>query len=121
MLLEELIEKAFSDGYEYALEEQREFASIRQTKKLYKAFRKGENAFQNLRRQGVERSAANQIISNTNPGRTLKRMVPDSIQNTENHLNRLVKNAPEGTKAKIIGKKELQRKEQLRSLYAPKR
>jgi hypothetical protein len=26
MLLEELIEKAFSDGYEYALEEQREFA-----------------------------------------------------------------------------------------------
>jgi hypothetical protein len=36
MLLEELIEKAFSDGYEYALEEQREFASIRQATKFAK-------------------------------------------------------------------------------------
>jgi hypothetical protein len=33
MLIEELIEKAFSDGYEYALEEQREFTSIRALKK----------------------------------------------------------------------------------------
>jgi hypothetical protein len=35
MLIEELIERAFSDGYEYALEEQREFArgSIRALKK----------------------------------------------------------------------------------------
>ena len=36
MLLEELIEKAFSDGYEYALEEQREFANIRQATKFAK-------------------------------------------------------------------------------------
>lgn len=36
MLIEELIEKAFSDGYEYALMEQREFASIRQATKFAK-------------------------------------------------------------------------------------
>ena len=30
MLIDELIEKAFSDGYEYALMEQREFAGYRQ-------------------------------------------------------------------------------------------
>lgn len=118
MLIDELIERAFCDGYEYA---QREFASIRQTKKLYKAFRNGENTFQNLRRRGIERSSANQIISNSNPGKTLNRMVPGGFQNIENHMSGLVKNAPEGTRAKIIGKKELQRKEQLRSLYAPKR
>ena len=37
MLIDELIEKAFSDGYEYALMGQREFSgSIRRTKKLLK-------------------------------------------------------------------------------------
>jgi hypothetical protein len=37
MLIDELIEKAFSDGYEYALMEQKEFSgSIRRTKKVLK-------------------------------------------------------------------------------------
>ena len=44
MLLEELIEKAFSDGYEYALEE-REFANIRQATKIAK--RTAKEAFNN--------------------------------------------------------------------------
>lgn len=36
MLIEELIEKAFSDGYEYALMEQREFAFKRSFRNAYK-------------------------------------------------------------------------------------
>ena len=36
MLIDELIEKAFSDGYEYALMEQREFGVVKQANKMAK-------------------------------------------------------------------------------------
>lgn len=76
MLIEELIEKAFSDGYEYA---QKEFASIRQLKKTVKNVIRGEHAFRN----GGINSA-----KSTSAYRSLKRSVPGGVQNTESFVER---------------------------------
>ena len=78
MLIEELIERAFSDGYEYA---QREFGkgSIRMLKKTAKNVIRGEHAFQN---------GGMNAVKSTSAYKSLNRSIPGGVQGTESFMER---------------------------------
>ena len=88
MLINELIEKAFCDGYEYA---QREFGkgSIRHLKKVAKNAIKGEHIFQN---SGMD------AVKSTSAYRSLNRSIPGGVRNTgstiERNASNLIRKAP---------------------------
>lgn len=99
MLIDELIEKAFCDGYEYA---QKEFTSIRQLKKMGKNFKTG-NAIDYLRSIGA---VTEKEAIRTNPIRSLKRSIPGGLKNTENHIEKLGTNLL-NKKGTDFGKKKI--------------
>jgi hypothetical protein len=78
MLIEELIERAFCDGYEYA---QREFGkgSIRMLKKTAKNVIRGEHAFQN---------GGMNAVKSTSAYKSLNRSIPGGVQGTESFMER---------------------------------
>ena len=96
MLLEELIEKAFSDGYEYA---QKEFTSIRRLKKAAKNMWSGD-AVQYLYDKGV---VSMKEAMNTNPIRSLKRTTKGGLHNLEGWLDKSGSKLPQKHITKLKG------------------
>ena len=98
MLLEELIEKAFCDGYEYA---QREFGkgSIRQFKKAAKNMWSG-NAVQYLHDNGA---ISMKEAMNTNPIKSLKRTSIGGLHNVEDWLDWRASKIPQKHVTKLKG------------------
>ena len=96
MLIDELIEKAFCDGYEHA---QREFTSVRKLKKTAKNLWSG-NSVQYLQDSGL---ISKKEAMGANPMKSLKRTIKGGTHNTESFLDKNAGKLPQKYVNKVKG------------------